>query len=137
MRHGKRTIKLGRKSEHRNAMLANLVCSLVLHSRVRTTLEKAKAARRLADRVITFGKKGTLHHRRLALAALHQKDVVAKLFKDVAPQFQGRSGGYTRIVKMGQRIGDSAKLALLEWVETAAPAAPAPAAEPPKPATTA
>ncbi|MBI5685693.1 MAG: 50S ribosomal protein L17 [Verrucomicrobia bacterium] len=133
MRHGKRTIKLGRKSEHRNAMLANLVSSLVLHGRVRTTLEKAKAARRLADRVITFGKKGTLHHRRLALAALRQKDVVAKLFKDVAPQFQGRSGGYTRIVKLNQRIGDSAKLALLEWVETAPEA---PAAEPPKPAAT-
>ncbi|MCX6909833.1 MAG: 50S ribosomal protein L17 [Verrucomicrobia bacterium] len=133
MRHGKRTIKLGRKSEHRNAMLANLVASLVLHGRVRTTLEKAKAARRLADRVITFGKKGTLHHRRLAIAALRQKDVVAKLFKDVAPQFQGRNGGYTRIIKLNQRIGDSAKLALLEWVETAAPA---PAAEPPKPAAT-
>lgn len=133
MRHGKRTIKLGRKSEHRNAMLANLVASLVLHGRVRTTLEKAKAARRLADRVITYGKKGTLHHRRLALAALRQKDVVAKLFKDVAPQYQGRSGGYTRIVKLNQRIGDSAKLALLEWVEQAAPAA---ATEPPKPAAT-
>jgi len=133
MRHGKRTIKLGRKSEHRNAMLANLVASLVLHGRVRTTLEKAKAARRLADRVITFGKKGTLHHRRLAIAALRQKDVVAKLFKDVAPQFQGRNGGYTRIIKLNQRIGDSAKLALLEWVETDAPA---PAAEPPKPAAT-
>jgi large subunit ribosomal protein L17 len=134
MRHGKRTIKLGRKSEHRNAMLANLVASLVLHGRVRTTLEKAKAARRLADRVITFGKKGTLHHRRLALAALRQKDVVAKLFKDVAPQYQGRSGGYTRIIKLNQRIGDSAPLALLEWVEQAATV---PAAEPPKPAATA
>ena len=134
MRHGKRTIKLGRKSEHRNAMLANLVSSLVLHGRVRTTLEKAKAARRLADRVITFGKKGTLHHRRLALAALRQKDAVAKLFKDVAPQYQGRSGGYTRIIKLNQRIGDSAPLALLEWVEQAAAAAPA--AEPPKPAAT-
>jgi large subunit ribosomal protein L17 len=133
MRHGKRTIKLGRKSEHRNAMLANLVASLVLHGRVRTTLEKAKAARRLADRVITFGKKGTLHHRRLALAALRQKDVVAKLFKDVAPQYQGRSGGYTRIVKLNQRIGDSAPLALLEWVEQAAAS---PAAEPDKPAAT-
>ena len=133
MRHGKRTIKLGRKSEHRNAMLANLVSSLVLHGRVRTTLMKAKAACRLADRVITFGKKGTLHHRRLALAALHQKDVVAKLFKDVAPQFQGRNGGYTRIIKLNQRIGDSAKLALLEWVETA-PVAPV--AEPEKPAAT-
>lgn len=134
MRHGKRTIKLGRKSEHRNAMLANLVASLVLHGRVRTTLEKAKAARRLADRVITFGKKGTLHHRRLALAALRQKDAVAKLFKDVAPQYQGRSGGYTRIIKLNQRIGDSAPLALLEWVEQAAAA---PAAEPSKTAATA
>ena len=88
MRHGKRTIKLGRKSEHRNSMLANLVSSLVMHGRVRTTLEKAKAARRLADRVITFGKKGTLHHRRLALAALRQKTAVTKLFKDLAPLYQ-------------------------------------------------
>ncbi|MBI5819746.1 MAG: 50S ribosomal protein L17 [Verrucomicrobia bacterium] len=135
MRHGKRTIKLGRKSEHRNAMLANLVCSLILHGRVRTTVMKAKAARRLADRVITFGKKGTLHHRRLAVSALHQREAVAKLFKDLAPQYQGRSGGYTRIVKLNQRIGDSAPLAFLEWVETAV-AAPEPAAEPAKPAAT-
>lgn len=135
MRHGKRTIKLGRKSEHRNAMLANLVCSLILHGRVRTTLMKAKAARRLADRVITFGKKGTLQHRRLAVSALHQKEAVSKLFKDLAPQYQGRSGGYTRIIKLNQRIGDSAHLAFLEWVETA-PVAAEPAAEPAKPATT-
>jgi large subunit ribosomal protein L17 len=134
MRHGKRTIKLGRKSEHRNAMLANLVASLVLHGRVRTTLEKAKAARLLADRVITFGKKGTLHHRRLALAALHQKAAVAKLFKDLAPQYVSRNGGYTRIIKLNQRVGDGAPLALIEWVETAAAAAPAP--EPEKPAAT-
>lgn len=135
MRHGKRTIKLGRKSEHRNAMIANLVSSLILHGHVRTTLMKAKAARRLADRVITFGKKGTLHHRRLALSALRQKEAVAKLFKDLAPQYQGRNGGYTRIVKFNQRIGDSAPLAQLEWVETATAAAQ-PAAEPAKPATT-
>ena len=128
MRHGKRTIKLGRKSEHRNAMLANLVASLVLHGRVRTTLEKAKAARLLADRVITFGKKGTLHHRRLAMAALHQKTAVAKLFKDLAPQYQGRSGGYTRIIKLGQRQGDASQSAILEWVDTIAPT-PAPAVE--------
>ena len=136
MRHGKRTIKLGRKSEHRNSMLANLVASLVMHGRVRTTLEKAKAARLLADRVITFGKKGTLHHRRLALAALRQKAAVAKLFKDLAPLYVSRNGGYTRIIKLNQRIGDGAPQALLEWVETAAVVAPA-APEPEKPATTA
>ncbi len=134
MRHGKRTIKLGRKSEHRNSMLANLVSSLVMHGRVRTPLEKAKAARRLADRVITFGKKGTLHHRRLALAALRQKTAVTKLFKDLAPLYQSRNGGYTRIVKLNERVGDCAPQALLEWVETAVAAAPAP--EPEKPAAT-
>jgi large subunit ribosomal protein L17 len=127
MRHRKLTIKLGRKSEHRDLMLANLVSSLILHGRVQTTLPKAKAARRLAERMITLGKKGDLHHRRLALATLRQKPAVAKLFKDLAPQHADRHGGYTRIIKLQRRIGDTAEMALLEWVEQlgAAPAAPA------------
>lgn len=128
MRHRNLTIKLGRKGEHRNLMLANLVSDLILRSRVTTTLAKAKAARRLADKMITLGKKGTLHHRRQALAVLHRKNAVAKLFKDVAPQHTGRNGGYTRIVKLGARIGDAAPTALLEWVEPTG-AAPAPAPE--------
>ena len=127
MRHRNLTIKLGRKGEHRNMMLANLVSDLILRNRVTTTLAKAKAARRLADRMITLGKKGTLHHRRQALAVLHRKNAVAKLFKELAPQHTGRNGGYTRIIKLGARIGDAAPTAILEWVEaTGAAAAPAP-----------
>lgn len=135
MRHRNLTIKLGRKGAHRNAMLANMVCDLVLHGRVSTTLDKAKAARRLAERMVTLGKKGKLHHRRQALAVMHQKGAVAKLFKEVAPQHQGRSGGYTRIIRLGRRLGDAASMAVIEWVESAgaapaaAPAAPQPAKE--------
>jgi len=132
MRHLKRTAKLGRTSEHRNAMLANLVCSLIKHKRVTTTLAKAKAARSVAEKMVTLGKKGGIHHRRLAVARLHQEDAAKILFKDIAPAFKERNGGYTRIVKMNQRIGDSAQKAILEWVDFApatetaevAPAAP-------------
>jgi len=131
MRHRKLTIKLGRKGEHRNMKLANLVSDLILRGRVTTTLAKAKAARRLADRMVTLGKKGSLHHRRQALAVLHRKNAVARLFKDVAPQHTGRNGGYTRIVKLGARLGDAAPTAILEWVEPTG-GAPAPALEPAK-----
>ncbi len=133
MRHLKRTAKLGRTSEHRNAMLANLVCSLITHRRVTTTLARAKAARSVAEKMVTLGKKGTIHHRRLAVARLHQEDAAKILFKEIAPAFKDRNGGYTRIVKMNQRIGDSAQRAILEWVDEIAsqtPAAPEkPAAE--------
>jgi large subunit ribosomal protein L17 len=130
MRHLKRTAKLGRTSEHRNAMLANLVCSLIEHKRVTTTLAKAKAARSVAEKMVTLGKKGTVHHRRLAVARLHQEGAAKILFKEIAPAFKDRSSGYTRIVKLGQRQGDSAQKAILEWVDNVAPAAPAaPAAE--------
>ena len=122
MRHLKRTAKLGRTSEHRNAMLANLVCSLIKHRRVTTTLAKAKAARSVAEKMVTLGKKGTIHHRRLAVARLHQEDVAKILFKEIAPAFKDRNGGYTRIVKMNQRIGDSAQKAILEWVDFVAEA---------------
>lgn len=117
MRHLKSTAKLGRKGEHRNMMLANLVCSLIKHRRVVTTLAKAKAARQLAEKMVTLGKKGTLHARRLAVARLHQKDAVKILFKEIAPSQMGRPGGYTRIIKLHQRQGDAAQLAMLEWVE--------------------
>jgi large subunit ribosomal protein L17 len=130
MRHLKRTAKLGRTSEHRNAMLANLVCSLIEHKRVTTTLAKAKAARSVAEKMVTLGKKGTPAHRRLAVARLHQEKAAKILFKEIAPAFKDRRSGYTRIIKMEQRIGDSATRAILEWVDTVAPAAPAaPAAE--------
>ena len=117
MRHRKRNAKLGRKGDHRNAMLANLVCSLIVHRRVTTTLAKAKAARPVAEKMLTLGKKGTLHHRRLAAARLHQEDAVRVLFNDLAPLHQDRPGGYTRIVRLGQRQGDAAAMAILEWVE--------------------
>jgi large subunit ribosomal protein L17 len=127
MRHLKRTAKLGRTGEHRNAMLANLVCSLIKHRRVTTTLAKAKAARSVAEKMVTLGKHGTLHHRRLAAARLHQEDAVRILFNEIAPTQKERHGGYTRIVKLRQRTGDAALLAILEWVD--APVAVEPAAE--------
>jgi len=126
MRHCKRTAKLGRTGEHRNAMLANMVCSLILHKRITTTLAKAKAARSVAEKMVTFGKSGTLHHRRLAVARLHQEEAVRLLFKEIAPTFKDRPGGYTRIVKLEQRPGDSAPKAILEWVEGVSVPAPAP-----------
>ncbi|HEX3625094.1 MAG TPA: 50S ribosomal protein L17 [Verrucomicrobiae bacterium] len=124
MRHLKRTAKLGRTSEHRNAMLANLVCSLITHRRVTTTLARAKAARPVAEKMVTLGKKGTIHHRRLAVARLHQENAARILFKEIAPAFKDRNGGYTRIVKMNQRNGDAAQRAILEWVSETVPAAP-------------
>jgi large subunit ribosomal protein L17 len=133
MRHLKRTAKLGRTSEHRNAMLANLVCSLIEHKRVTTTLAKAKAARSVAEKMVTLGKSGTVHDRRLAVARLHQEAAARILFKDIAPAFKDRKGGYTRIIRMNQRNGDAAQRAILEWVDFVAetPVAPetAPATE--------
>ena len=124
MRHLKRTAKLGRTGQHRNAMLANLVCSLIKHKRVTTTLAKAKAARSVAEKLVTLGKRGTLHDRRLASARLHQEDAVKILFNEIAPAQKERHGGYTRIVKLGQRQGDASQSAILEWVELGAMAAP-------------
>ena len=147
MRHLKRTAKLGRTFEHRNAMLANLVCSLIKHKRVTTTLAKAKAARSVAEKMVTLGKKNTLHARRLVAARLHTRgssleqskaeykqwrqndDIIRILFEDVAPVFKGRSGGYTRIIKMNRRQGDAAEKAILEWVELPTAAAPEPVAK--------
>jgi large subunit ribosomal protein L17 len=130
MRHLKRTAKLGRTSEHRNAMLANLVCSLIEHKRVTTTLAKAKAARSVAEKMVTLGKSGTIHDRRLAVARLHQEAAAKTLFKEIAPVYKDRKGGYTRIIKMNQRNGDAAQRAILEWVDfTPAVTEAAPAAE--------
>jgi large subunit ribosomal protein L17 len=117
MRHLKRTAKLGRTSEHRNMMLANLVCSLITENRVTTTVAKAKAARSVAEKMVTLAKKSNLHARRLCVARLHQEDAVKRLFKEIAPVFKDRRGGYTRIMRLNQRRGDSAQLAILEWVE--------------------
>jgi len=98
-----------------------LVGSLIRHERVRTTVSRAKAARPVAEKLVTLGKKGSLHHRRQAISALHESDLVHKLFAEIAPRFKDRAGGYTRILKLGYRHGDAAPLALLEWVVRPAP----------------
>ncbi len=117
MRHQKKTVKLGRTAEHRKALLANQVCSLIEHQRIKTTLAKAKAVRPLAEKMVTLGKKGSLHARRTALATLRQADHVKKLFDDIAPRAADRNGGYTRIVKLGARKSDAAPMAFIEWVD--------------------
>ncbi len=122
MRHQKKTIKLGRTADHRKALLVNQVCSLIEHEHIKTTLAKAKAVRPLAEKMVTLGKRGSIHARRTALAVLRQKNAVKKLFDNIAPRSAGRNGGYTRIIKLGRRKSDSAPVALLEWVDAAAPA---------------
>jgi len=117
MRHTKKTIKLGRKAEHRNLLLANQVCSLIEYNRIRTTLAKAKAVRPYAEKMITLGKRGDLHARRVALAFLRQSEAVRKLFGELAPRTAARQGGYCRIVKLGPRQSDSALMAYLEFVD--------------------
>ena len=124
MRHRKKTVKLGRTSAHRNELLANLVCALIDNKRIKTTLPKAKAARSLAEKMVTLGKKGTLAARRQAVATLKNEKSVKELFDAVAPAFAARPGGYTRIIKLGRRISDSSEMVLLEWVDSIA-AAPA------------
>lgn len=119
MRHQNKTVKLGVTAAHRKALLANQVCSLIEHQRIKTTLAKAKAVRPLAEKMVTLGKNGSLHARRTALSVLRQKDAVKKLFDDIAPRSASRNGGYTRIIKLGQRKSDSAAVAFLEWVDAA------------------
>src|SRR5882762_7643569 len=125
MRHQNKTVKLGRTSQHRDLMLANIVASLIIHKRVKTTLAKAKTARPLAEKLVTLGKGGTLHDYRLAVAKIGQKDAVTKLFKEIAPGFKDRKGGYTRIIKLGPRQSDSAPVAFLEWVDFVVDSEPA------------
>jgi len=117
MRHQKKTVRLGRKAEHRKALLANQVCSLIEHRRIKTTLAKAKAVRPLAEKMVTLGKNGSIHARRTAFATLRHKDAVKKLFDEIAPASTERNGGYTRIIRLGQRQSDSASMALIEWVD--------------------
>jgi large subunit ribosomal protein L17 len=136
MRHQKKTRKLGRTSQHRDLMLANIVASLILHKRVKTTLAKAKAARPLAEKLVTLGKADTLHSRRLAVAKIGQRDAVSILFKTIAPGFKDRKGGYTRIVKLGPRQSDSAPIAFLEWVDYVVESETAPVEKTAKPAKT-
>jgi len=119
MRHRKKTVKLGRSQAHRDSLLSNQVCSLIEHRRIKTTLAKAKATKPLAERMLTLGKKGDLHARRIALSYLKHKDIVKKLFTEIAPAAADRKGGYTRITKLGARQSDSAPMAYLEWVDFA------------------
>ena len=116
MRHRVDTFKIGRTGAHRRSMLANMVSSLFMNGEIRTTLVKAKEARRFAERLITLGKKADLHHRRLAAARLRDKDAVKKLFNEIAPSYAGRDGCYTRIYKLGTRIGDGAEMCILQMV---------------------
>jgi len=116
MRHRKAGRKLGRTAAHRKAMLRNMVTSLFEHERIVTTVPKAKEAGRMAEKMITLGKKGDLHARRQALSYIRSKQVVAKLFDDIAVQFSSRNGGYTRVIRTGIRHGDAAPMAILELV---------------------
>jgi len=117
MRHLKKTIKLGRTTSHREAMLGGMVCNLIQRSRIVTTVAKAKAARSLAEKMVTLGKAGTLAARRHAIARLNKPDLVGTLFSTIAPAFKDRPGGYTRVLRTGvRRRSDSSEMAILEWV---------------------
>ncbi len=116
MRHARSGKKLGRDSAHRKALYSNLAGALIEHGRIKTTVTKAKAVKPIAEQMITLGRRGDLHARRQATAFLRSRDVVHKLFADVAPLFKDRPGGYTRIVKIGPRQGDAAEMAYLELV---------------------
>jgi large subunit ribosomal protein L17 len=115
MRHLKTGRKLNRTAAHRKALMRNLVKALIQREQIRTTDAKAKELRRWADRIVTLGKKGTVHARRLAFAYLGSRRLVQRLFDEVAPRFQGRAGGYTRVLKIGPRRGDAAPLSVVEW----------------------
>jgi large subunit ribosomal protein L17 len=121
MRHQVRDKKLGRSSSHRKALMASLVCHLIEEKRIKTTLMKAKESRRVAEKMVTLGLKGTLAARRQAISTLRRPERVATLFDEVAPQFKDRPGGYTRITKLGQRRSDGSEMAILEWVDVEAP----------------
>jgi large subunit ribosomal protein L17 len=117
MRHQRSGKKLGRDSAHRKALYSNLAGALIEHGRIKTTAAKAKAVKPFAEKMITLGKRGDLHARRQALAALRSNDVVHQLFAEVAPRFAERPGGYTRIVRLGPRQGDAAEMVYLELVD--------------------
>jgi large subunit ribosomal protein L17 len=119
VRHRRRQGKLGRSAAHRKALLRNLVTSLLDRERIVTTDAKAKELRRVADRMITLGKRGDLHARRQALSVIRSKEVTAKLFDELADRFRERPGGYTRVLKVRHRVGDAAPLSIIELVEGA------------------
>jgi large subunit ribosomal protein L17 len=117
MRHGKKVNHLGRKSEHRKAMLSNMACSLIEHKRINTTLAKAKALRVYVEPLITKSKTDSTHSRRTVFSYLKNKEVVSELFREVAPRVANRPGGYTRIIRTGFRLGDNAEMCMIELVD--------------------
>jgi len=117
MRHRKRFNHLGRKTAHRKAMLANMASSLILHKRISTTLAKAKALRMYVEPLVSKSKTDTTHSRRIVFSYLKQKEAVAELFREVSPKIVNRSGGYTRILKTGNRLGDNAEMCIIELVD--------------------
>ncbi len=116
MRHKKGYRKLGRRSAHRKAMMMNLTLALLDNERIETTVTRAKELRKYAERMITLGKKGRLHDRRRAISFLHDKDIISKLFGEIATKYAERNGGYTRIMKTAVRRGDSSQMAIIELV---------------------
>lgn len=117
MRHGKKVNHLGRQTAHRKAMLANMACSLIEHKRINTTVAKAKALKGFVEPMITKSKTDTTHNRRLVFSKLRQKEAVTELFREVATKIGDRPGGYTRIIKLGNRLGDNADMAMIELVD--------------------
>ena len=117
MRHGKKHNHLSRKTAHRHSMLANMASSLIEHKRINTTVAKAKALKQFVEPLVTKSKEDTTQNRRLVMAKLRQKDAVAELFRTVAPKVGDRPGGYTRIIKLGNRLGDNADMAMIELVD--------------------
>jgi len=117
MRHGKKVMHLGRKTAHRKSMLANMACSLIEHKRINTTVTKAKALKMFIEPLVTKSKEDTTHNRRTTFRYLRSKDAVSMLFRDVAVKVGDRPGGYTRIIKLGNRLGDNADMAMIELVD--------------------
>ena len=117
MRHRMSGRKLNRTSSHRKAMFSNMLVALLTHEQITTTLPKAKELRKLADKMVTLGKRGTLHARRQAASTLQDKDAVSKLFDSLAERYKEREGGYTRVLKAGNRYGDNAPMAVIELVD--------------------
>ena len=117
MRHGKKINHLGRKTAHRSAMLANMACSLIEHKRINTTVAKAKALKQFVEPLVTKSKVDTTHNRRIVFSKLRDKNAISELFREVAPKVGDRPGGYTRIIKLGNRLGDNADMALIELVD--------------------
>ncbi|MHA7943153.1 50S ribosomal protein L17 [Formosa sp. 3Alg 14/1] len=117
MRHGKKVNHLGRQTAHRKAMLANMACSLIEHKRINTTVAKAKALKQFFEPLVTKSKADTTHNRRIVFSKLRQKEAVTELFREVATKVGDRPGGYTRIIKLGNRLGDNADMAMIELVD--------------------